>query len=127
MPPPVSANGVEQRQAVNGEVAIEVVMRVEDQRHPDQGGPDETESQHHPRPAKTSNECVGGGIGLVTHQGTGSDGLGSNRPGHFFKLHDGAILFFHQVLTAEPDADMIPGKDFLDGPIPMAVGRDVDA
>ena len=60
MPSPVAVHGVEQRQAVDGQVAVEVVLGVEDQRHADQDRPDQAQAQHHPGPAGTSNGRVEG-------------------------------------------------------------------
>ena len=62
MPPPVAVNGVEQRQTIDGQVAIEMVMGIEDERHADQDRPARAQAQHHPGPAETSSGGVVAGV-----------------------------------------------------------------
>ncbi len=54
MPSPMAVHGVEQGQAVDGQVAVEMILGVEDQGHADQDRPDQAQAQHHPGPARTS-------------------------------------------------------------------------
>ena len=55
MPSPLAVQGIDQGQSVNGEVAVEVVFGIEDQRNAQQDGPDYSQSQHDPGPARSSS------------------------------------------------------------------------
>ena len=98
MPPPVSVDGIEQRQAIDGQVAVEVVMGVQNERHADQDRPEETESQHHPGPAGTSSGGVGGrgaheGTGVVLRANSDEEvGDGAAETGKLGKVFDDGIL-----------------------------------
>ena len=66
MPSPLAVHGVEQGQAVDGEVAVQVILGVEDQRNPDQDRPDQAQGQHHPGPTGASTGRGRGG-GRIAH------------------------------------------------------------
>src|SRR3954463_2809165 len=51
----------------------------------------------------------------------------SNGPGHRFELDDRAVLLLGQVLAPLLDVDVVPGEDLVDGALPFAVERHVDA
>src|ERR1039457_3173575 len=63
MPSPMPVDSVDQRQPVDGQVAVEMILGIDDQRHADQNSPHQPQSQHHPGPARTSNDGAGRWVG----------------------------------------------------------------
>src|SRR5689334_8369189 len=51
----------------------------------------------------------------------------SDRPGHRLELDDRAVLLLGQVLAPLLDVDVVPGEHLVDGALPLAVERHVDA